>query len=199
MEFSINKPHSPMDFLHEGSDERLRLAGSDVHKAGAASLAGNGESPQASSLPGGDTVNISEEGRAMQHGGIAASGLGKPDDEDDQNAAEKLKKEIQKQIKEKIQDAQARLAQVQARGSDSPENPDDPSAALSAAAGAMAGNAEAEAIQAEINMLTQQLMVLSQQLMQTGQGGGGVGGMTAGIGGQATGASGQGQRISVTA
>lgn len=161
-----------------------------------------------------DVVTISEEARNMQKnasqeqdgdtgsGNPLASFAGGKTDESKSpadaaaSAREQLLKQI-KEIKEKIANAEDRLAAATASaGTDVDANGESVEAAATAG---LQSAVEVEAIQQEIEQLNQQLQTLYQQLNEQNKGGGGSAPMgTAGIGGEANGPSGQGERISVT-
>ena len=187
-----------------GNDSPAKLLQTEKNEAIAAVIEEEGENQ--SSDKHGDTVSISEQGR--ERAGQTMAMKNGSSSEDDENAADKAKEAILKQIREvkaKLQDAQARLAQVQggagaskSASKASEDGEESAEASTQAMAATLGGNAEAEVIQGEIESLNQQLQTLNQQLLDMSKGGGGstAGGIRAGIGGESSGPSGQGQRIS---
>lgn len=209
---------------------RLRMAEADkTGQARPADVPGKAAESVEDPAKTGDTVSISEAGRALQQqsaekgpqadrGGYAIPG-GADGEGEDENAADEAKESVLRQIREvkaKLDETQARLAQTQEGSSSSqaaarPAQPtgvaeeagaaeENPAAAAQAALAGLGGAGEAETLQAQVEMLNQQLQTLYQQLMQMSQKGSEAGATgTAGLGGQATGPSGQGERIKVSA
>ncbi|SBV98441.1 conserved hypothetical protein [uncultured delta proteobacterium] len=235
----VQQMRGPLDVTPQETAQQNKAAylaaGKETSRAMGDSLTGE----NSLEVPAGnDTVTISEEARTMRqrmaedkeaenkngpdgetapgakesvHTGVAGAVEG-----EEMSAAERARETILKQIKavrEKIEQAKQRLAEVSAtNGADgaaaagssaqapSAEGKEAAVQAVQGMGNAMGGAAESEAIQAEIKILEQQLQTLYSQLQNSASNGGGSAATgTAGIGGASNGPSGQGERISVSA
>ena len=150
-----------------------------------------------------DTVTISQEGRDKANQSVTGK-FTLPSTEEGEASATNPKEDLLRQIKEiqeKIQDAQSRLAEAQGN-SQSENKKNNEGSSLDRVPDVITDeSAEVKTIQAEIELLSQQLLMFNDQLMEmtSGSSGGGGGGTRAGIGGASNGPSGQGQRIQVQA